>query len=83
MTKIAQLQKNIKLSGKLANYLASNPSVIQNSSKSTSFVPFSATDKLLNVANKKIVKGLQSEGKKVIEANETKDKNNPWVFNFI
>ncbi len=83
MTKLKQVKKNLILSQKLATFLVTNPKFSKTSSESTSYVPFSAKDLTLNKLNKRIVKDLIKEGKKVIEASETKDKDNPWTFNYL
>ena len=83
MSKSSQISKNIKLSSKLAEYLASSEFTNTVTISNASFVPFSATDLALNKENKKIVRELQKEGTKVIEAKETKSLNNPWKFNFV
>ena len=75
-----QLEKNIKLSQKLADFLAKNPKNMKSVSKDSSFVVFSATDKLLNKINEKLIKSLEKEGRIVIKAQETKKSKFPWVF---
>lgn len=84
MTKLKQLDKNMKLTVKLANYIAKHskdPEVKKLSGISgVSIVPFSATDKELNDENEKIIPGLIEEGKKVIKAEETKNSKTPWRF---
>lgn len=80
MGKAKQLEKNIKLSEKLAEYLASNPDAAGKIPRGASFVVFSSKDKALNRINRKLVESLKSEGKRVVEAREQKDRKNPWSF---
>lgn len=80
MSKAKQLERNVQLSGKLAEYIAANPSVIKTMPKGASFVVFSHKDKELNKENNKLIKSLKSEGKKVVKAVEKDDKKNPWGF---
>lgn len=75
-----QLEKNIKLSQKLADFLAKNPKHMKSVSKDSSFVVFSATDKLLNKINEKLIKSLEKDGRIVIKAQETKKSEPLWVF---
>lgn len=83
MTKNKQIIQNIKLSEKLANYVAENPQKLGNLPAKASFVTFSVKDKKLNEENKKLLEGLKKEGKRIIKAQETADKNNPWRFTLI
>lgn len=80
MSKSQQVAENIKLSEKLARYLAKNPKEFGKLKDNSSFVTFSATNKNLNVVNKKLVASLKKEGKKLIEAQETSDEKKPWRF---
>lgn len=75
-----QIEKNIQLSEKLANYLASNPKELAKRPNSASFVVFSACDESLNRLNERLARNLVSQGKNVIKAEETRDAKNPWVF---
>ncbi len=78
MSKQQQIKKNLELSAKLANYLAKNPDIEEKTTRSISYVFFSATDQLLNKTNLKLAKSLIEEGKVVVKAEETKDRSNPW-----
>lgn len=81
MSKKQQAVKNMDLTVKLTDYLATHPEDSKNFYASgASVVPFSATDKKLNKVNDELVKDLLEEGKKVVKAKETKDKKNPWEF---
>jgi hypothetical protein len=80
MTKHDQVIKNLDLSEKLANFIAGNPKELKGLPEDASFVTFSSTDKNLNKTNKDLIKGLLEEGRKVIKAEETNDKRNPWKF---
>ncbi len=83
MTKNKQISKNIELSEKLANYLASHPIESEALPNNASFVAFSKDDERLNEENIKLIRGLIEEGKNVIKALQTNDKNNPWIFSAI
>jgi len=80
MGKTKQLEKNVKLSEKLAEYIASTPSAIKNVPTGASFVVFSSKDEELNKLNYELAKSLKSQGKKVVKATEKKNKKRPWVF---
>ncbi len=81
MSKSKQLVKNVKLSEKLAEYIASNPSAVKKVPTGASFVVFSSSDEELNKLNQELVKSLKSEGKKVVKAEEKENKKQPWSFN--
>lgn len=81
MGKVKQLEKNAKLSEKLAEYIASNPSVTKDLPSGVSFVVFSSSDNQLNKLNQELVKSLKSEGKKVVRAEEKENKKQFWSFN--
>lgn len=68
-----QGDKNIVLAEKLLDYLQT----VKHRS-GYSFVVFSKNDKKLNAQNEKLAQILIKEGKKVIKAEETGDKTNPW-----
>lgn len=80
MSKAKQLEKNLRLSEKLAEYIVANPVATKNIPRGVSFVVFSAADEKLNKLNKGLVNSLKSEGKKVVRVTEKKDKKNPWIF---
>ena len=80
MTRNAQAVKNLKLSQKLAEYIAKNPDAVKNLPKNSSFIVFSSIDESLNKANEGFINSVLAEGKKVIKAIQTKDKQNPWKF---
>ncbi|KKU03686.1 MAG: hypothetical protein UX88_C0023G0002 [Candidatus Woesebacteria bacterium GW2011_GWC2_47_16] len=80
MGKAKQLEKNLRLSEKLAEYIVSNPVATKNIPSGASFVVFSAEDEKLNKLNKDLVNSLKREGKKVIKATEKKNKKQPWIF---
>lgn len=80
MSKAKQLEKNAKLSEKLAEYIASNPSSVKKVPDGASFVVFSYSDAELNKVNRKLVKSLKDEGNDVIKAEESDDKKEPWTF---
>lgn len=80
MSKQQQIEKNLKLSEKFADYMVEHPEVLEEFPRSASYVTFSFKDKELNKLNSKLIEGLVKEGKKVIKAFETNDKNNPWKF---
>lgn len=80
MTKKAQLQKNLKLTEKLAKYLVDNPTVTKSIPSNASYVFHSVKDKKLNKANEAIIKSLLSKGTTVVKVKETKDQDAPWQF---
>lgn len=75
-----QVEKNIKLSSKVASYLMENPDAVKGVPKHSTYVIFSADDQELNKKNGQLLSSLKSEGKKVIKVIETKNKTNPWNF---
>lgn len=77
MTKLKQLDENMKLSSKLADFLAEHPKAVASG---VSVVPFSAYNQDLNRENEKLIESLKGEGKKIIKAEETKSSKNPWKF---
>lgn len=77
MSKNLQVKKNLILIEKLFDYLAAKK---KTSKGGYSYVVFSKEDKALNKENEKLIAPLLKEGKKVIKATETGDKNNPWQF---
>ena len=80
MSKKQQTKKNLDLTVKLSDFIASHPELYQTTISGVSIVPFSATDQKLNTENEKLVEGLLEEGKRVVKAQETKNKNTPWEF---
>ncbi len=80
MSKNQQITKNIKLSEKLAEYIANNPNQVKRFPVNVSYVTFSSRDEKLNSVNEQLIKSLKSEGKKVIKAQETVDNDTPWKF---
>lgn len=76
-----QLKKNLKLTENLMEYLADNPSDSPSLKwGAVSFVIWSKDDSKLNNLNTKLIESLQEEGKKVVKAIQTQDKNEPWTF---
>lgn len=80
MTKKAQFTKNIDLSHKLAEYIANNPQAVKNHPDPASYVVFSADDEKLNKVNERLIKNLREDGTKVIKAEKTKSRKEPWKF---
>jgi len=80
MGKAKQLEKNVNLSKKLAEYIASNPSAVKNIPSGASFVVLSSGDDELNKLNHKLVDSLKSEGKNVVKATQEHNKKQPWTF---
>lgn len=80
MSNKKQAEKNLKLSVKLANFIADNPQLSKTVISGASVVPFSLEDKELNKANEKLVEELLEEGKRVVKAEETKNSKEPWKF---
>jgi hypothetical protein len=83
MSTKTQAEKNLKLSGKLADFLVSHPEVSKKLPDEASFVTFSVDDENLNEINKKLIKELLEEGKQVVAAQETNNENHPWEFSPI
>ena len=83
MSTKTQAEKNLKLSGKLADFLVSHPEVSKKLPDEASFVTFSVDDKNLNEINKKLIKELLEEGKQVVKAQETNNEKQPWEFSPI
>lgn len=75
-----QVEKNIKLSSKIASYIMKNPDAVKKVPKNSTYVIFSADDQELNKKNEEMISSLKDEGKKVIKVVETKNKTNPWNF---
>lgn len=80
MSKKQQLDKNMKLTVKLADFIASHPEVNKSIPSGSSIVPFSASNDVLNRMNEKLIPGLKEEGKIVVKAKETKNSKKPWEF---
>lgn len=80
MSKKQQLNKNMKLTAKLADFIASHPEVNRSIPSGASIVPFSASNDVLNRMNEELIPGLREEGKIVVKAKETKNKKEPWEF---
>lgn len=79
MSKYIQINKNLKLSEKLANYITKNN--ITFPYKKTSLIVFSKKDEELNKLNTELVGSLLKEGRKVLKAQEK--NNNTWEFTAI
>ncbi|HZE87016.1 MAG TPA: DUF5647 family protein [Methylomirabilota bacterium] len=82
MSTDTQATKNIKLSHKLTKYLITHPAVSKKLPFDASFVVYTDDDEL-NKANDLLLKELIEEGKPIVKAKETNDKNNPWTFSSI
>ncbi len=80
MSKKQQLDKNMRLTAKLADFITSHPEVNKSIPSGVSIVPFSASDDILNKMNEKLIPCLIEEGKKVVKAEETKNSKQPWKF---
>ena len=83
MSKKDQFDKNLQLTGKLADYVSSKPGLFKKHGDSA-YVVFVEGDEELNKMNKNLLKQVKKEekDKKVIAATLTKDKTNPWKFEF-
>lgn len=75
-----QTTKNIKLSHKLTEYLITHPAISKELPYNASFVVYTENDEELNKPNDLLLKEFVEEGKPVVKAKETNDKNNPWMF---
>ena len=81
MSKKKQIEKNLKLTTKLAKYISDHPEATKKIPSGTSYVAFSVKDKKLNALNAKLIKTLISKGQKVVKAIETSSKG--WELNYI
>lgn len=79
MSKNTITTTNVALSGKLMDFLVSKPEVSKKY-YGYSYVVFSKDNSQLNEVNNDLVDDLKEEGKKVVKAEETNKKNNPWEF---
>jgi len=73
-----QINKNLKLSEKLLDYLSKNPHQIND--ENVSYIVLTKEDEELNKLNLGMAKSLVKEGKKVIKAIQTDKKSTPWKF---
>lgn len=78
MSNKVQTTKNIRLTGKLLEYLVKGKNVPELP-QDVSFVPFSKNDTKLNKANQELLESL-SNIKPVVIAVEPKTKNDSWVI---
>lgn len=83
MSKKTLINKNFKLSTKLAEYIANNPEKTKNFPSGSTYVAISARDSELNNWNMRLIEKLVNQGKKVIKAVEKKKNKNNWEFNSI
>ncbi len=74
-----QVNKNILLSEKLADFLVAHPSFVSKFGE-VSFVIFTEDDAVFNKRNANLIKGLINEGKQVVKAKVTENKNDSWFF---
>lgn len=79
MSKAQQINLNMKLSEELATFIITNPKILKKYS-GYSYVVFSYSNKELNELNNELVIGIINEGKNVVKAIQTSDKNLPWKF---
>lgn len=79
----AIITKNTFLTTKLLEYLADNPTLTKSIPSGVSYVVFSVDDTKLNEYNSKLVEQLRENGKKVVEAIETKNQKTPWKLNYL
>ena len=75
-----QIEENLQLSQKLAEYLAKNPRWMKKFPENSSFVVFSESDLKLNEINERLVASLEGKGRRVIKARQTKSSTKPWEF---
>lgn len=83
MSKKTQLNKNIDLSTKLADFIVKHPEKVKNIPSGSTYVVISAKDSALNNMNNELIKKMISKGKKVVKATEKKVDRNNWEFQFI
>lgn len=76
-----QIDKNLKLSEKLLEYLSKNPRLDDESE--ISYIIISNEDSQLNEINLNLAKSLIKEGKKVVKAFEPTSESAPWKFSTL
>ena len=79
MSKAQQINLNMQLSEELATFIIANPKILRKYS-GYSYVVFSYSNKELNELNNELVIGIINEGKNVVKAIQTSEKNSPWKF---
>jgi len=82
MTTEEIIKMNIHLSAKLADFISKNPSLLKQYS-GYSYVVFTLSNTELNAFNEKITQELLEEGKKVVKAKKTNNKELPWEFSSV
>ena len=83
MSKKTQLNKNIDLSTKLADFIVKHPEKVKNIPSGSTYVVISAKDSDLNHMNNALIKNMVSKGKKVVKAIEKKTDRNTWDLQFV
>jgi len=81
MSRKSQFEANLKLTDKLTEYISNHPDLLKKHGES-SYVLFIEGDDELNEMNSKLLVNIKSEKKNVIKATHTKNKKNPWKFEF-
>lgn len=81
MSKNQQIEKNFKLTSKLAEYLAVHPDETKDIPSGSSYVVFSITDNKLNTLNSKLMDNLVKKGQQVVKAVEK--SGNKWNLQYI
>ena len=82
MGKAQQIELNIELSDKLANFLVTKPDMLKRYA-GYSYVVFSSTNFGLNKLNEHLIEELLLEGNGVIKATETGNLSKPWEFSKV
>lgn len=81
MSKNQQIEKNFKLTSKLAEYLSVHPEMTKDVPSGSSYVVFSITDKKLNSLNSRLMDNLVKKGQQVVKAVEK--SGNKWNLQYI
>lgn len=79
MSNKSVITTNIKLSGELINFISSKPELAKKYA-GCSYVVFSKDNPGLNKINESFITELKQEGKTVIRATQTDQRQNPWIF---
>lgn len=78
-----QIDQNIVLSLRLADYLVKNPEIIKNTPADASYVIFSYKFPKLNEVNSEMLDKMVESGEPVIKVEEIKNQKNPWNFTLL
>lgn len=80
MPRKLQLEKNLKLTDELSEFILKHPKTQEGFPKKVSIVILSEKDQKLTKANTSMLKELLKKGEEVVVAIKTKSKLDPWRF---